>query len=142
MASQGARLTKRIRVDERARLTAERQAVRNFGHETGIKQDAEVLGNGWAAHLDMSRNRVFTPNAGSFDAARLGDGTGEPDPSQTGGGMKRSPDDERASVDQTVTQRGIPDDRFNVGVGLRCRAVRSPTKLPTQALRHPRHPFM
>ncbi len=29
-----------------------------LGHETGIKQDAEVLGNGWAAHLEMSRNRV------------------------------------------------------------------------------------
>src|SRR5712692_5598855 len=27
-------------------------------HETGIKQDAEVLGDGWAAHLEMSRNRV------------------------------------------------------------------------------------
>src|SRR5437016_11021163 len=27
-------------------------------HETGIKQDAEVLGNGWAAHLKLSRNRV------------------------------------------------------------------------------------
>ena len=27
-------------------------------HETGIKQDAEVLGYGWAAHLEMSRNRV------------------------------------------------------------------------------------
>src|SRR5262249_21050770 len=24
-------------------------------HETGIKQDAEVLGAGWAAHLEMSR---------------------------------------------------------------------------------------
>jgi hypothetical protein len=29
-----------------------------LGHETGIKQDAEVLGDGWAAHLEMSRNRV------------------------------------------------------------------------------------
>jgi len=29
-----------------------------LGHETGIKQDAEVLGNGWAGHLEMSRNRV------------------------------------------------------------------------------------
>ena len=27
-------------------------------HETGTKQDAEVLGDGWAAHLEMSRNRV------------------------------------------------------------------------------------
>ena len=27
-------------------------------HEAGIKQDAEVLGDGWAAHLEMSRNRV------------------------------------------------------------------------------------
>src|SRR5258708_3787637 len=27
-------------------------------YETGIKQDAEVLGDGWAAHLEMSRNRV------------------------------------------------------------------------------------
>ena len=29
-----------------------------LGHEAGIKQDAEVLGDGWAAHLEMSRNRV------------------------------------------------------------------------------------
>jgi hypothetical protein len=29
-----------------------------LGHETGIKQDAEVLGDGWAAHLELSRNRV------------------------------------------------------------------------------------
>jgi hypothetical protein len=27
-------------------------------HETGINQDAEVLGDGWAAHLDSSRDRV------------------------------------------------------------------------------------
>ena len=27
-------------------------------HETGIKQNAEVLGDGWAAHPEMSRNRV------------------------------------------------------------------------------------
>jgi len=27
-------------------------------HETGIKQDAEVLGDSWAAHMEMSRNRV------------------------------------------------------------------------------------
>src|SRR5579863_3629049 len=27
-------------------------------HETGIKQDAEVLGDRRAAHLEMSRNRV------------------------------------------------------------------------------------
>jgi hypothetical protein len=27
-------------------------------HETGIKQDAKVLGDGWAAHLELSRNRV------------------------------------------------------------------------------------
>jgi len=29
-----------------------------LGHETGIKQNAEVLGNGWEAHLEMSGNRV------------------------------------------------------------------------------------
>jgi hypothetical protein len=29
-----------------------------LGHEAGIKQAAEVLGDGWAAHLEMSRNRV------------------------------------------------------------------------------------
>jgi hypothetical protein len=29
-----------------------------FRHETGIKQDAEVLGDRWAAHLRMPRNRV------------------------------------------------------------------------------------
>jgi hypothetical protein len=29
-----------------------------LGHETGIKQDAEVLRNGWAAHLKMCRNCV------------------------------------------------------------------------------------
>jgi len=33
-------------------------AVPLLGHETGIEQDAEVLGDGWAAHLEMSRNRV------------------------------------------------------------------------------------
>ena len=27
-------------------------------HETDIKQDAEVLGDGWAAHLELSRHRV------------------------------------------------------------------------------------
>jgi hypothetical protein len=27
-------------------------------HETGIKQDAQVLRDGWAAHREMSRNRV------------------------------------------------------------------------------------
>ena len=27
-------------------------------HETGIQQHAEVLGDGWTAHLEMSRNRV------------------------------------------------------------------------------------
>ena len=27
-------------------------------HETGFKQDAEMLGDGRAAHLEMSRNRV------------------------------------------------------------------------------------
>ena len=27
-------------------------------HETGTKQDAEVLGDSWAAHLEVSRNRV------------------------------------------------------------------------------------
>src|SRR5262245_9483552 len=27
-------------------------------HETGIKQDAEALGGGWAAQPEMSRNRV------------------------------------------------------------------------------------
>ena len=30
-------------------------------HETGIKQDAEVLGDGGSAHLEMSRNRVDGP---------------------------------------------------------------------------------
>jgi len=29
-----------------------------LGHEAGIKQAAEVLGDGWAAHLEMSRDRV------------------------------------------------------------------------------------
>jgi hypothetical protein len=29
-----------------------------LSHETGIKQDAEVLGDGWATHVEMSRNRV------------------------------------------------------------------------------------
>ena len=29
-----------------------------FGHETGIEQDAQVLRDGRAAHLEMSRNRV------------------------------------------------------------------------------------
>src|SRR5262245_43240249 len=29
-----------------------------LGHETGIEQDAEVLGDGRAAHLEMSGNRV------------------------------------------------------------------------------------
>jgi hypothetical protein len=29
-----------------------------LGHETGIEQDAEVLGDGRAAHLEMTRNRV------------------------------------------------------------------------------------
>ena len=33
-------------------------AVPVLRHETGIEQDAEVLGDGWAAHLEMSRNRV------------------------------------------------------------------------------------
>jgi hypothetical protein len=27
-------------------------------HETGIKQDAEVLGDGWAAHFEVPSNRV------------------------------------------------------------------------------------
>ena len=27
-------------------------------HETGSKQDAEVLGDGWAAHLELSGKRV------------------------------------------------------------------------------------
>src|SRR5262249_17765133 len=27
-------------------------------HETGVKQDAEVLGDGWSAHPELSRNRV------------------------------------------------------------------------------------
>ena len=34
-------------------------------HETGIKQNAEVLGDGWAAHLEMSRKRV--DGAGGLD---------------------------------------------------------------------------
>ena len=29
-----------------------------LGHEAGIEQDAEVLRDGWAAHLEMSRKRV------------------------------------------------------------------------------------
>src|SRR5207245_8046040 len=29
-----------------------------LGHEAGIEQAAEVLRNGWAAHLEMSRKRV------------------------------------------------------------------------------------
>src|SRR5580704_2128018 len=33
-------------------------AVPLLRHETGIKQDAEVLGDGWTAHLELSRNRV------------------------------------------------------------------------------------
>ena len=33
-------------------------AVPLLRHETGIKQDAEVLGDGWPAHLEMSRDRV------------------------------------------------------------------------------------
>jgi hypothetical protein len=33
-------------------------AVPLFGHESGIKQDAEVLGDGRAAHPEVSRNRV------------------------------------------------------------------------------------
>lgn len=33
-------------------------AVPLLRHETGIKQDAEVLGDGRAAHLEMSGNRV------------------------------------------------------------------------------------
>ena len=30
-------------------------------HEAGIKQDAEVLGDRWAAHRELSRNRVDGP---------------------------------------------------------------------------------
>ena len=33
-------------------------AVPLLRHETGIKQNAQVLGDGWAAHLELSRNRV------------------------------------------------------------------------------------
>src|SRR5262245_2951066 len=29
-----------------------------LGHETGVEQDTEVLGDGRAAHLEMTRNRV------------------------------------------------------------------------------------
>jgi hypothetical protein len=29
-----------------------------LGHEIGGKQDADMLGDGWAAHREMSRNRV------------------------------------------------------------------------------------
>ena len=29
-----------------------------LGHEAGIEQDAEVLRDGWAAHLEMSRKRI------------------------------------------------------------------------------------
>jgi hypothetical protein len=33
-------------------------AVPLLRHETGIKQDAEVLGDSRSAHLEMSRNRI------------------------------------------------------------------------------------
>jgi hypothetical protein len=36
-------------------------AMQLLRHETGIKQDAEMLGNGWAAHLEMSRNCIDGP---------------------------------------------------------------------------------
>src|SRR5262249_24209878 len=39
-------------------VVAPLSAMPLLGHETGIDQDAEVLGDGWAAHLEMSRNRV------------------------------------------------------------------------------------
>jgi hypothetical protein len=37
---------------------APRSTMPLLRYETGIKQDAEVLRDGWAAHLEMSRNRV------------------------------------------------------------------------------------
>src|SRR5262249_49917954 len=39
-------------------VVASLSAMPLFRHETGTKQDAEVLRDGWAAHLEMSRNRV------------------------------------------------------------------------------------
>ena len=33
-------------------------AMQLLRHETGIKQDAEMLGDGWPAHLELSRKRV------------------------------------------------------------------------------------
>ena len=33
-------------------------AVPSLGDETGIKQDAEMLRDGWAAHLELPRNRA------------------------------------------------------------------------------------
>lgn len=39
-------------------VVAPLSAMALFRHETGIKQDAQVLGDGWAAHLELSRNRV------------------------------------------------------------------------------------
>jgi hypothetical protein len=39
-------------------MVAPLSAMPLFRHETGVKQDAEVLGDGWAAHLELSRNRV------------------------------------------------------------------------------------
>src|SRR5260370_26000525 len=37
---------------------AQLSAMPLLRHETGIKQDAEALGDGWAAHLELSRKRV------------------------------------------------------------------------------------
>jgi len=39
-------------------VVAPLSAMPLLGHETGIKQDAKVLGDGRAAYLEMSRNRV------------------------------------------------------------------------------------
>ena len=36
-------------------------AVPLLGHETGIEQDAEVLGDGGAAHLEVHRDRIHRP---------------------------------------------------------------------------------
>jgi hypothetical protein len=40
------------------KVVAPLSAMPLLRHETGTKQDAEVLGDGWAAHLELSRNRV------------------------------------------------------------------------------------
>ena len=42
----------------RDEVVAPLSAMPLLRHETGTKQDAEVLGDSWAAHLEVSRNRV------------------------------------------------------------------------------------